>query len=77
MEEEKEKVMKYHAAVLMHGVIIGFVWSDNIYTIGQKALKYFPDCHSIALRESPNRFPDLVRVSENVAFVNREVMWVH
>lgn len=68
--------MKYHAAVFVQGIIVGFVFSDNpydyIYGLGLKAGKYFPDCTSIALRESPKGFPDLVRVSDNVAFVNRE-----
>lgn len=62
----------YSAAVLVGGVVVGFVWNVKRIDLGITALKYFPDCDSINTGERPNWFSDLVRVSDNVAFINRE-----
>lgn len=65
----------YSAAVLVGGIVVGFVWNVKRIDLGITALKYFPDCTSINTGENPKGFPDLVRVTNNVAFVNRELRW--
>ena len=67
------------AAVMVGGVIVGFVFGKNVFEIRDKAMKYFPDCTSIGHRSfSPSHFrsgPGYFPVSDNFAIVDVQSIW--
>jgi hypothetical protein len=61
----------YSTAVLVGGVVVGFVWNVRYMDLGKTAMKYFPDVTSIDSRINPIDFPNAVRINDNFALLNR------
>ena len=67
------------AAVMVGGILAGFVFGKDIFEIREKAMKYFPDCTSIGSRNfypaDFHKSPGYFAVSENFAIVDMQTIW--